>query len=103
MLCAALLIEDSGCGDYCRQVALDAAHSHATGFAEDPLLAEVYRLQKTLGPLGWRLAAASKSLLDEQAAQLEARLEVEEWLRLDGEIGITATDNYLRAARLWPI
>jgi hypothetical protein len=103
MLCAALLIEDSGCGDYCRQVALDAAHSHAAGFAKDPLLAEVYRLQKTLGPLGWRLAAASKSLLDEQAAQLEARLEVEEWLRLDGEIGITATDSYVRAARLWPI
>lgn len=103
MLCAALLIEDPGCGDYCRQVALDAARSHVTGFAGDSLLAEVYRLQRMLGPLGWRLAAASKSVLDEQAALLEARLDVEEWLRLDGEIGITATDNYLRAARLWPV
>jgi hypothetical protein len=103
MLCAASLIEDPGCGEYCRQVALDAAHLHATGFAADPLLAEVYRLQRMLGPLGWRLAAASKPFLDDQAAKMEARLEVEEWLRIDGEIGITATDNYLRAARLWPI
>jgi hypothetical protein len=103
MLCAASLIADPGCGNYCRKVAFDAARNHVNGFAGDPLLSEVYRLQRMLGPLGWRLAAASKRLLDEQAAQLEARLEVEEWLRLDGEIGITTIDNYLRAARLWPV
>src|SRR5205085_7977180 len=91
------------CGEYCRRSALDAAHDHGSDFASDPLLREVYRLQRILGPLGWSLAAASKPLLDEQAAQMETRLEVEEWLRLDGEIGITSTDNYLRVARLSPI
>jgi hypothetical protein len=103
MLCAAMLIEDPGCGDYCRRVATEAAQDHVSGFLADRLLREVYRLQRLLGPLAWRVAAASKSLLDEQALRLESRLQVEEWLRLDGEIGITATDNYVRVARLTPI
>lgn len=100
---AALLASDEGCGEHCRQIALEAARQHADGFAEDPLLAAVYRLQRLLGPLGWRMAAVSKPMLDKKAQDLARSLEVEEWLRLDGEFGVTATDNYLRVARLLPI
>jgi hypothetical protein len=100
---AALLASDEGCGEHCRRIALEAARQHADGFAEDPLLAAVYRLQRLLGPLGWRMAAVSKPMLDKQAQDLARSLEVEEWLRLDGEFGVTATANYLRVARLLPI
>jgi hypothetical protein len=103
MATAVRLIEAEGCGDYCREVAETAARQHSDGFADDPLLAQVYRLQRILGPCGWRIAALSKSVIDKLAKETEERLEVEEWLRIDGAIGITATDNYLRAARLGPI
>ncbi len=100
---AALLAADEGCAEHCREIALEAARQHAQGFAAHPLLAAVYRLQRLLGPLGWRMAANSKAMLDKQAQELASSLEVEEWLRLDGQLGVTATDNYLRVARLLPI
>lgn len=103
MACAAKLINDESCGEYCSEVALQAARDHSSGFADNPLQAVVYRLQRLLGPLGWRIAAVSKPMLDNIAAGLAASLEVEEWLRLDGEFGITATDHYLRTARLLPV
>jgi hypothetical protein len=100
---AALLASDEGCDEHCRQIALAAARQHADAFADDPLLAAVYRLQRLLGPLGWRMAAISKPMLDKQAQALARSLEVEEWLRLDGQFGMTATDDYLRVARLLPV
>lgn len=103
MATAVRLIEAEGCGDYCRQAAEVAARQHSNGFADDALLAQVYRLQRLLGPCGWRMAALSKSVIDQIAKETEEHLEVEEWLRIDGAIGITATDQYLRTARLGPI
>jgi hypothetical protein len=100
---AALLAADEGCAEHCRQIALEAARQHADGFADNPLLAAAYRLQRLLGPLGWRMAAISKPMLDKQAQELANSLEIEEWLRLDGQFGVTASDHYLRAARLLPI
>lgn len=100
---AALLSIDEGCAEYCRAVALEAARQHATEFSGDPLLAAVYRLQRLLGPLGWRMAAVNKPKLDRQAEELAGSLEIEEWLRLDGQFGVTGNDSYLRAARLLPI
>lgn len=103
MACAVQLIEDEACGDYVRGVAVQAAHDHATSFADHPLQAAVYRLQRFLGPLGWRLAALSKPMLDEAAARLASSVDVEEWLRLDGEFGITVPDRYVRTATLVPV
>lgn len=97
---AVLLSEEEGCGDYCREVARVAARQHAAGFADDPLLAASYRLQRLLGPLGWRLAARTKRSIDHDAAALAASLEAEEWLRLDGALGITSPDNFKRFAQL---
>jgi hypothetical protein len=98
---AALLCDEEGCEELAA-VALEAARQHATAFADDPLLAAVYRLQRLLGPLGWRMAALTKPMLDEQAKKLAESVEAEEWLRLDGEIGVTGYDDYKRMALLLP-
>jgi hypothetical protein len=98
---AALLSDDEGCEELA-PIALEAERQHATAFADDPLLAAAYRLQRLLGPLGWRIAALTKPMLDEQAKKLTDSLEMEEWLRLDGEIGVTGYDNYKRVALLLP-
>jgi hypothetical protein len=103
MAAAVLLSRTDGCAEHCEAVGREAAHHHATTFADDPLLAAAYRLQRALGRAGWRVAAVSKPMLDEQADALVRTLEVEEWLRRDGEIGITATAQYLRVARLGPV
>jgi hypothetical protein len=103
MATAVRLIATEGCGDYCRELAETAARQHANGFADDPLLAQVYRLQRFLGPFGWRMAALNKSVFDKIAKETEARMDVEEWLRVDGALGITARDQYVRAARLGPV
>jgi hypothetical protein len=58
---AVWLVEDEACGEYCRELAEAAAASHASGFVEDPLQAAAYRLQRALGPLGWRLAILAKT------------------------------------------
>ncbi len=100
--CAVLLAEDEGCGDHCRQIAARAAMDHATSFADDPLNAAAHRLQRLLGPLGWRIAANTKPSLDASAKHLVESLEAEEWLRLDGEFGVTTADAYKRMALLVP-
>jgi hypothetical protein len=61
-----------------------------------------YRLQRALGRLGWRMAALNQSKFDDVAAKLADTLDAEEWLRRDGEIGLTAYDQYKRTARLLP-
>lgn len=49
----------------------------------------------------WRMAALNQPKYEEQATKL-AELEAEEWLRRDGEMGLTAYDQYRRTARLLP-
>jgi hypothetical protein len=98
--CAVLLVDDEGCREHCRDAALQAARAHATGFANDELGAAAYRLQRLLGPLSWRIAAHSKTTLDAAARRLLGSLEAEEWLRLDGEIGVTSEAAYKRTAFL---
>lgn len=99
---AVLLCDDDGCGEHCEQAARQAARQHATGFADAPLLAAGYRLQRALGRTGWRMAPLMKPMLDEQAKRLVTELESEEWLRRDGEIGVTSYDSYRRVAELLP-
>ena len=99
---AVLLIEDEGCGDHCRDAAARAARDHAAALADDPLEAAAYRLQRLLGPLGWRMAANSKPALDASAERLVRSLEAEEWLRLDGEMGVTTEAAYKRIAIFGP-
>lgn len=98
MGCAVLLIDDDGCGEHCREAATRAARDHATCFADDPVTAAAHRLQRLLGPLSWRLAAYSKPALDRAAQQLVDALDPEDWLRLDGVIGVTPDRAYTRAA-----
>ncbi|MBB4661782.1 type I restriction enzyme HsdR N-terminal domain-containing protein [Conexibacter arvalis] len=99
---AVLLSQTDGCAEHCIAEARRAAHHHATAFVDDRLLAASYRLQRALGQFGWRFAAIAKPQLDAQAAELVRALEVEEWLRRDGEIGITSADQYKRVALLSP-
>lgn len=102
MGCAILLSDDEGCGQVCREAAIQAANNHANGFADNPIQAASYQLQRHLGPLGWRLAANVKPTLDASAAKLAQSLEVEEWLRLDAEIGLTGTARYKWVALFSP-
>ena len=102
MAAAITLSEDEGCGAHCREIARQAAHQHSTAFGDDPLLAEVYRLQRLLGPLGWRLAANAKNAIDAQAQVLVDTLDAEAWLKLDAQVGVSAQDLYVRTARLSP-
>lgn len=102
MGCAVGLCEDEKFGDYFRSVAHEAAAENATALAHDPLLAAEYRLQRALGPLGWRIAANAKPAIDKAAKALEDRLEAEEWLRLDGQLGVTGYAEYKRVALLHP-
>lgn len=97
------LIDDEACGERCRETAVQAAAHHASGFASDPLLAAAYRLQRALGPLGYRIAAGLGSVFDKQAQQLLETLEMEEWLRTNGMIGVTSDAAYDRVARLAPL
>lgn len=99
---AVLLSEDEGCGEMCRAAAEQAARDHSSAFADDPLQAASYELQRALGPLGWRVAANAKPQIDEAAKQLEDSLEAEEWLRLDSEIGVSAIADYKRRALFGP-
>jgi hypothetical protein len=99
---AVLLSEDEGCGEVCRAAAEQAARDHSTAFADDPLQAASYELQRALGPLGWRVAANTKPQIDGAAKRLEDSLEAEEWLRLDSEIGVSALATYKRGALLGP-
>ncbi len=103
MAAAALLSEDEGCAEHCRAIALEAAQQHANGFADDPLLAATYRLQRLLGPLGYRMGALRMPTIKAEADALVKQLEPEEWLRLDGQFGMSADDGYSREARLMPI
>lgn len=102
MATAVLLSEDTGCAEHCTQAAREAAQAHAVGFEDDPLLAAVYRLQRLLGPLGWRIAGNTKDVIDTQARSLVDSIEAEEWLQLDAQFGVTAADSYTRLARLAP-
>lgn len=96
------LMEDEGCAEHCRNAAEEAAADHATAFARDALQAAAYRLQRQLGPLGLRLAALMGDKFEEQAEALAQQLEIEEWLRRDGQIGLTSDDAYMRAAVFGP-
>jgi hypothetical protein len=98
MGCAVLLSNYEGCGE----AAELAAHQHSTAFADDPLLAASYELQRALGPLGWRVAANSKPALDDAAHRAKQSLEPEEWLRLDAEFGISGTATYKFQALFGP-
>jgi hypothetical protein len=103
-LAAAVLLSDQqGCDEACAAIAREEIVQHNREFSDDPMRSEVYRLQRSLGPLGWRLAAASKDEIDRQAAFLVDSMDVEEWLRLDGAIGVEPRDLYLRTAILAPI
>jgi len=102
MGCAIELVDDESCGEHCRAAAMQAAIDHANTFTEDPLSAAAYRLQRMLGPLGWRLSANMMPGIEASAKTLLESLEVEEWLRLDGQFGATAKDQYVRAALLSP-
>ncbi len=99
---AVLLSGEDGCAEHCERVAREAASQHATGFAGDGLLRATYRLQKALGRMGWRMAALSQPMFEQQASKLAETLDAEEWLRRDGEVGLTAYDQYNRTARLLP-
>lgn len=100
--CAVQTVDDEGLLDVCRETARQEARSHATAFSDDHLNAAAYRLQRLLGPLGWRMAANSRERLDASAKHLIESLEAEEWLRLDGEFGITVEASYARMALLAP-
>lgn len=100
---AVALSDTAGCSTHCESSARVAARQHSTGFAEEPLLRAVYRLQKALGRLGWRVAAGTRPRLEVDAARLFSMMDAEEWLRLDGEYGVTAEETYLRMARFGPV
>jgi len=100
--CAVLLSDEDGCAAHCERAAREAAHAHATCFACDELLQATYRLQRALGRFGWRMAALNQPMYEQQATKLAETLDAEEWLRRDGEIGLTADDQYARTARLLP-
>jgi hypothetical protein len=100
---AVLLSDSDGCADHCRREAIRAAHDHATGFAGDPIEAAAYRLQRFLGPLGTRLAAQAMPDLVALETKTVETLDAEEWLRRDGELGVTADAAYMRMADLTPI
>jgi hypothetical protein len=100
--CAVLLSDEDGCAEYCERAAREAAAAHATAFDGNDLLVATYRLQRALGRLGWRMAALNQPKFDDLAAKLADTLDAEEWLRRDGEIGLTAYDQYSRTARLLP-
>jgi hypothetical protein len=99
---AVLLCDDEGCGEMCREAAEAAAQNHATAFAEEPLQAASYELQRALGPLGWRVAANRKPAIDAAAQRIRENLEAEEWLRLDAEIGISGYASYKQQALFLP-
>lgn len=103
MAAAVLLSQDEGCGNHCQQAAHEAVDEIASGFASDPLLAATYQLQRRLGPLGWRVASLTEGDVNRAAAMLAERLDLEEWLRLDGARGLGALDQYWRLAQLAPV
>lgn len=103
MAAAVLLSQEEGCGDHCQRAAREALEDIASGFASDPLLAAAYQLQRRLGPLGWRLASLAEDGVTQAAATLAERVDLEEWLRLDGERGLGAPDQYWRMAQFAPV
>lgn len=102
MAAAVALSQDEGCAAHCTDAARRLAHQIATAFGDDRLLAATYELQRILGPLGWHLAAAMRPLSEQVANTLLERLEVEEWLNLDGRYGLEAHDSYRRVAVMGP-
>jgi hypothetical protein len=103
MAAAVLLSQEEGCGGHCLGASLEAVDEIASGFAPDPLLAAAYQLQRRLGPLGWRVASLAEDDAGRAASILAERLDFEEWLRLDGERGLQASDQYGRMAQLAPV
>ncbi|CUR59667.1 hypothetical protein NOCA1190026 [metagenome] len=103
MAAAVLLTQEEGCEEYCRRVATESFDEITSGFASDPLRAAAYQLQRRLGPLGWRVASLAEEDVERATATVAERVDLEEWLRLDGKLGLTASEHYFRVAQFAPV